>query len=131
MVTSYYDLEPTTQISFTLFALWNNNSNLNLRIWLFHCHIEWHVVSGLVSTLIEAPDVLQQSLSIPADHLKVCSDQSIQTTGNAAGNTEDYYDLSGQNLPPGPLPAGFTARGIVALVFSCISAFLGVAVIAW
>lgn len=25
----------------------------------------------------------------------------------------------------------FTARGIVALVFSCISAFLGIAAIAW
>jgi len=40
-------------------------------------------------------------------------------------------NLEGQNRAVAPLPAGFTARGIVALVFSCISAFLGMAVIAW
>ena len=52
-------------------------------------------------------------------------------TGNAAGNTVDYLNLDGQNEMPAPLPSGFTARGIVALVFSCVSAFLGIAVIAW
>lgn len=31
-------------------------------------------------------------------------------------------DLKGQNKPPGFIPAGFTTRGIVALVFSCICA---------
>jgi iron transport multicopper oxidase len=51
--------------------------------------------------------------------------------GNAAGNTADVFDLTGENLSVSPLPAGFTARGIVALVFSCLSAFLGMAVIAW
>jgi iron transport multicopper oxidase len=40
-------------------------------------------------------------------------------------------DLTGQNLSIAPLPSGFTARGIIALVFSCIAAFLGMAVIAW
>jgi iron transport multicopper oxidase len=51
--------------------------------------------------------------------------------GNAAGNTVNLLDLSGQNAPPKPLPAGFTARGIVALVFSVISGLLGVATIIW
>ena len=51
--------------------------------------------------------------------------------GNAAGNTENYADLTGQNLSPKPLPSGFTARGIVALVFSCVAGLLGVAVVAW
>jgi len=52
-------------------------------------------------------------------------------TGNAAGNTENYLDLKGENRAVAALPAGFTARGIVALVFSCIAAVLGMATIAW
>jgi len=89
------------------------------------------VASGLVATMIEAPEELQKSLVIPQDHFQVCHEQGLPTSGNAAGNTKDLLDLTGANLSPAPLPAGFTARGIVALVFSCLSAFLGIAVIAW
>lgn len=106
----------------------------NPGVWLFHCHIEWHVASGLTMTVIEAPLALQQKLpysDIPADHLAVCKAQGQPTAGNAAGNTKDYFDLTGENRSVPPLPAGFTARGIVALVFSCISAFLGMAVVGW
>lgn len=46
---------------------------------------------------------------------------------HAAANAEDFLDLKGQNTPPGFIPPGFTVRGIVALVFSCISAVLGMA----
>ena len=81
--------------------------------------------------MIEAPTELQETLKIPADHFKVCMDQGAPYAGNAAGNTEDFYDLSGENLPPAPLPDGFTAGGIVALVFTCLSGVLGIATIAW
>ncbi|MCJ1277136.1 hypothetical protein MMC21_004946 [Puttea exsequens] len=81
--------------------------------------------------MVEAPLALQQSLTIPPDHLAVCANQSIPVSGNAAGNTVDLLDLSGANKSPGEIPAGFTARGVVALVFSCVSAFLGLAVIGW
>lgn len=40
-------------------------------------------------------------------------------------------NLAGQNSQQPDLPAGFTARGVVALVFSCICAFLGMGVITW
>lgn len=103
----------------------------NPGIWLFHCHIEWHLLTGLAATFVEAPLDLQTSLTIPADQLHICADQNIPTTGNAAGNTKDFFDLTGQNLPPAPLPAGFTARGIIALVFSIISAVIGMAAIVW
>ncbi|KAF1844187.1 multicopper oxidase [Cucurbitaria berberidis CBS 394.84] len=105
----------------------------NPGVWLFHCHIEWHVASGLIATMIESPLDLQRQLSdkIPQDHWKVCQDANKPTKGNAAGNTVDYLDLTGENKSPGKLPAGFTARGIVALVFSCLAAFLGMGVIAW
>lgn len=51
--------------------------------------------------------------------------------GNAAGNTIDWFDLKGQLSPPRPLPAGFTSRGVIALVFSIISGMLGTVVIIW
>jgi len=103
----------------------------NPGIWLYHCHIEWHTSTGLIATLVEAPLDLQHSLTVPEDHFKVCQAQAIPTAGNAAGNTVDLFNLAGEDAPPPPLPAGFTARGIVALVFSCVSAFLGMAVITW
>ncbi|UNI20006.1 hypothetical protein JDV02_006143 [Purpureocillium takamizusanense] len=103
----------------------------NPGVWLFHCHIEWHVVSGLMATFVEAPTELQKQITIPQDHLDVCKAAGQPTAGNAAGNTVDLLDLRGQNAPPDPLPAGFTTRGIVALVFSCVAGILGVCVVAW
>lgn len=75
-------------------------------VWLFHCHIEWHVTSGLLATFVEAPLALQESLELPADHLAACSAGQVPTKGNAAANTQNLLDLSGQNKPPPPLPGG-------------------------
>lgn len=99
--------------------------------WLFHCHIDWHLASGLAAVMVEAPMELQKSLAIPENHLAACRDSNTPAAGNAAGNTVNVLDLTGENSSPPPLPAGFTARGIVALVFSCVSAFVGMGFIAW
>ena len=82
-------------------------------------------------TFVEAPMQLQESLTIPQNHYDVCDAAGIKFEGNAAGNTENYLDLTGQNKQVGWLPAGFTTKGIVALVFSCVSAFLGMAFISY
>ncbi|KAJ8071067.1 hypothetical protein OCU04_001412 [Sclerotinia nivalis] len=103
----------------------------NPGAWLFHCHIEWHVDQGLIATMIEAPLQLQKSLTIPENHIAACEARGIPYTGNAAGNTVDFLNLKGANVAPGPLPAGFTAKGIVAMFFSCLAAFLGLATITW
>lgn len=87
--------------------------------------------SGLVATFIEAPLDIQRSITIPDDHLQVCNISGSMTAGNAAGNTEDLYDLTGESRAPPPLPEGFTPGGIVALVFSCIAAVLGMVSIVW
>lgn len=102
----------------------------NPGVWLFHCHIEWHIVSGLIATFVEVPLDLQKTISLPSNHLEVCKAGNVSTEGNAAGNM-DYLDLTGENHPPATLPPGFTTRGIVALVFSCICGILGVAVVGW
>ncbi|KUJ08596.1 uncharacterized protein LY89DRAFT_701877 [Mollisia scopiformis] len=103
----------------------------NPGVWLFHCHIEWHVDQGLMVTMVEAPLQLQQSLTIPQDHIDACQVGGVPYLGNAAGNTVDVLDLTGANVAPGPLPAGFIPRGIVALTFSVLAALLGLATIVW
>jgi iron transport multicopper oxidase len=86
---------------------------------------------GLIATFIEAPLEMQKSLVIPDDHQALCRAKNTPMLGNAAGNTKDLFDLSGQNHPPKPLPGGFTTKGIVAMTFSVLAALLGLATIAW
>jgi iron transport multicopper oxidase len=114
----------------------NPNGNFVIRfrannpgVWLFHCHIEWHMMQGLAMTFIEAPLQLQDQ-SVPANHYDACKAVGMAFEGNAAGN-KDLLNLAGQNTQEPWLPAGFTARGIVALVFSCVAAFLGMFSIIW
>ncbi|KAH7022305.1 Cupredoxin [Ilyonectria destructans] len=98
----------------------------NPGVWIFHCHIDWHLSSGLAMLMIEAPDKIQERVTIPDNHYEVCKEAGVAFKGNAAANTEDFFDLSGQNEQPAWIPAGFTKRGIVALVFSVISAVIGI-----
>ncbi|KAF9777146.1 hypothetical protein IL306_004572 [Fusarium sp. DS 682] len=77
--------------------------------------------------MIESPLEMQKTLTIPEEYQKICKDQGIATVGNAAGNTKDYLDLTGQNMMVPPLPSGFTTKGYVALVFSCVAGVLGLA----
>ncbi|ROT37827.1 iron transport multicopper oxidase FET3 [Sodiomyces alkalinus F11] len=117
------------------------NGNMVLRfradnpgVWLFHCHIEWHMEQGLVATFVEAPAELRRKLKdggIPEDHLAACRAAGVPAEGNAAGNTRDVLDLSGENRAVPPLPEGFTAKGYIAMAGSCVSALLGLASIAW
>ncbi|KAK5018444.1 hypothetical protein LTR16_002153 [Cryomyces antarcticus] len=72
----------------------------NPGVWLFHCHIEWHVEAGLSATIVESPMELQKSLKIPSDHMKICKDQGIPTAGNAVGNTANHLDLTGELTTP-------------------------------
>lgn len=114
-----------------------------LGVWLFHCHIEWHVTSGLIATFVEDPLALQASLKLPKNHLDACKAGDIPTVGNAAGNT-DLLDLSGENVPPPRLPEGyvcnqlcdltnnnrFTFKGIIAFAFSTFMGVFGIYTIA-
>ncbi|KAF4964509.1 hypothetical protein FSARC_7573 [Fusarium sarcochroum] len=114
----------------------NGNGNVVLRfkadnpgVWLFHCHIEWHVTSGLIATFVEDPLELQASLKLPQNHLDACKSGGIPTTGNAAGNT-DLLDLSGENVPPPRLPEGFTFKGIIAFAVSTFMGIFGIYTVA-
>ncbi|KAH7171409.1 Cupredoxin [Dactylonectria macrodidyma] len=98
----------------------------NPGVWVFHCHIDWHLSSGLAMLMIEAPEKIQERITIPDGHYEVCKAAGVPYKGNAAANTEDFFDLSGQNKQPAWIPAGFTKDGIIALVFSVISAVIGI-----
>lgn len=99
----------------------------NPGVWFFHCHIDWHLASGLGMLLVEAPVQIQERLSIPEQHYQACQAAGVPYQGNAAGNTVNLLDLSNQTQQAGWIPGGFTKRGYVAMVFSCFSAFLGIA----
>jgi iron transport multicopper oxidase len=72
----------------------------NPGVWLFHCHIEWHVEMGLTATVIEAPDRLR-GMTFPDDHIAACNASGTPYQGNAAGNTQNYTDTTGMlTVPP-------------------------------
>ncbi|KAF2091067.1 multicopper oxidase [Saccharata proteae CBS 121410] len=59
----------------------------NPGVWLFHCHIDWHLDAGMSATVIEAPSKLAIS-SIPQDEIAVCTANDQPTTGNCAGSQD-------------------------------------------
>lgn len=105
----------------------------NPGVWFFHCHIEWHLEQGLAVVFIEAPEEMQkqESQQLTENFKQVCRNSGVNYTGNAAGNTINFMDLSGGNVQEPPLPEGFTARGIVALVFSTFAGILGMVAISF
>eukprot|EP01038_Epipyxis_sp_PR26KG_P011712 gene11712-15678_t len=34
----------------------------NPGVWIFHCHIDWHMTAGLITTIVVAPDQIQSSI---------------------------------------------------------------------
>ncbi|KAK6458331.1 iron transport multicopper oxidase FET3 precursor [Scheffersomyces xylosifermentans] len=104
----------------------------NPGVWFFHCHIEWHLDQGLALMFIEDPAGIQnnETQQLTADSINACQKLGMPIEGNAAANSKNFLDLTGEPVQHKPLPSGFTARGIVALVFSCIAAFLGLFAIA-
>jgi iron transport multicopper oxidase len=69
----------------------------NPGVWFFHCHVDWHLLQGLAMTLIEAPLQIQEMVSVPESQYDVCKAAGVAYRGNAAGNTKNLLDLSGQN----------------------------------
>jgi iron transport multicopper oxidase len=59
--------------------------NLQPACRFFHCHIDLHLVGGMAATIIEAPDVLQQTQSVPAAGAAICKQGGYQSSGNCNG----------------------------------------------
>ena len=69
----------------------------NPGVWALHCHIEIHISSGLMATVIEAADALiGDHYQLPADHIDACKAFPMPYQGNAAGNDGvNVLDMTG------------------------------------
>ncbi|KAJ1900725.1 ferroxidase fet3 [Coemansia sp. IMI 209127] len=80
----------------------------NPGVWLFHCHIDFHIMLGLQMTFVEAPDMIQERMgtALPEKFRENCIAQGIKTTGNAAGSRG--LDLGNEDAEaPTPYPDRF------------------------
>jgi iron transport multicopper oxidase len=103
----------------------------NPGAWFFHCHIDWHLSSGLAAVFVEAPEVFQQNASIvPNAIYDQCKYWNTATTGNVVG-LNSTTDFKGQPWGPFPLVMGWTPKAIGALAGCIITALLGFATIVW
>lgn len=123
----------------TLVVLPNSHFLIRFRadnpgVWIFHCHVDWHLTQGLAMQFIEAPTQIRQNYKVhplSSKHSDLCGAAGIKMTGNAAANNVSFFDLTGQNVQEKWLPSSFTLRGYVALFFSIVSAFVGMGFLCW
>ncbi|PWN97912.1 multi copper oxidase [Tilletiopsis washingtonensis] len=100
----------------------------NPGAWFFHCHIDWHLSSGLAAIFIEAPMLAQQQLTLPGDLQSQCAALGISPTGNAAG-FNSTTNFAGLRKEPTFLETGWTPRAVGALVGCIITALIGLATV--
>ncbi|KAJ3024066.1 ferroxidase fet3 [Thoreauomyces humboldtii] len=104
----------------------------NPGVWLFHCHIQWHMETGLAATFIEAPAEMQQQTVIPQFMRDQCAALGTPADGNAMGRTGvDILDMSGQPTGPSPITGEWTSKGKGALAATIIAALLGLGTVIW
>ncbi|KAJ2775082.1 ferroxidase fet3 [Coemansia nantahalensis] len=76
----------------------------NPGIWLFHCHMEFHMEQGLALTFVVAPYRIIANTTLPDQYKRNCDLMGIPNAGNAMGRTG--LDMAGD--PRGPFPlSGF------------------------
>ncbi|PFH50518.1 multicopper oxidase [Amanita thiersii Skay4041] len=103
----------------------------NPGVWMLHCHIEWHLESGLAMQFVEAPLQAQQlSGSLPPYVVDQCKALGQPVSGNAAGHASTT-DLTGLRLGPYPQKLGWQPRGIGAMTGCVLAAVLGMVTTIW
>jgi len=50
----------------------------NPGVWNFHCHNDWHNLSGMAATFIEAPEILRRNYTYPDEAVRVCRQHGIE-----------------------------------------------------
>lgn len=81
----------------------------NPGVWLFHCHIDFHIMLGLEMTFVEAPTQMQHRLNgkLPEQYRENCIAQGIKTKGDAFGNVKLGKSDERDILEPTPLQDQF------------------------
>ncbi|GAA6021208.1 hypothetical protein JCM11491_001607 [Sporobolomyces phaffii] len=104
----------------------------NPGAWIFHCHIQWHMQSGLAVVFMEDPLGAQKTMTLPQQITDQCAALGISSTGNAAGKMSTT-DLKG--APTGPRDqthiTGWTPKAKGALAGCVITALLGMLTVVW
>lgn len=73
----------------------------NPGVWFFHCHNDWHLAEGMAAVFVDGPeDIVAHNGPIPRDHLEMCRKVGMATKGNAAGNTRNWFNLTGEPVQP-------------------------------
>ncbi|KAJ1900933.1 ferroxidase fet3 [Kickxella alabastrina] len=72
----------------------------NPGVWLFHCHMQFHVEQGLAMTFVEAPFRIAANITLPQQLKQNCDYMGIPTQGNAMGR----HGLDMHNEVRGPFP---------------------------
>ncbi|CAL8110069.1 unnamed protein product [Orchesella dallaii] len=70
----------------------------NPGVWTLHCHIDWHNLSGMAMTFVEASQ-FASTLVIPEEAIKVCAEHNVTLSSNAFANRNR---TPGKPLPPLP-----------------------------
>jgi len=103
----------------------------NPGAWFFHCHIDWHLSSGLAAVFIEGPEVFQQNASaVPQAIYDQCKYWNTPTAGNVVG-LNSTTDFKGQPWGPFPIVMGWTPKAIGALAGCIITALVGFGTVVW
>ncbi|KAH8110260.1 Fet3 protein [Phellopilus nigrolimitatus] len=105
----------------------------NPGAWFFHCHIEWHLESGLAVTFVTSPTAMLAAAAddpVPGFLYDQCAALGVPTAGNAAG-LNSTTDLTGLPLGPFLQNNGWHARGIGAMAGCVLTAVLGMASVSW
>lgn len=97
----------------------------NPGTWLMHCHIEWHLQSGLAVTFIEAPERIKGPA--PQAILDQCKPYGV--SGNANG--KDGADMTGYLFTAGLIQYGFSVKGGASFAACVLACVLGIAIIIW
>ena len=95
----------------------------NPGVWMFHCHVDWHLQQGLAAIMVEDPVTLQSIETLGQNYKDICEAAKIPNKGNSAGHSDDWFNLDGLPRQPKPLPRGFTFKGYFAM-FLCTTVAL-------
>ncbi|KAF8838947.1 Fet3 protein [Paxillus ammoniavirescens] len=104
----------------------------NPGAWLLHCHIEWHLESGLAVQFIEAPLQAQERAvgQVPSFMYEQCATLGVPDSGNAAGHAS-ATDLAGLPLGPYQQKLGWLPKGILAMTGCVLTAVIGMLTVMW
>lgn len=104
----------------------------NPGAWIFHCHIEWHLESGLAAQFIIAPLQIQEQAvgRVPSFMYDQCAMLGLPSSGNAAGHASPT-NLSGLPLGPWFQKLGWLVKGILAMAGCVLTAAIGIVTVMW